>query len=127
MELKHLEPNHTDKRGEIRDILADVEVDAVTYLTSRAGAIRGNHYHEQTDQWDYVLSGSFECYTRAGFDGEKKMTITTAGDLVYHPAGEHHALKAIQDSTMLSLTKGPRRGTAYEKDVVSLKDGEKLA
>ncbi|KND50595.1 MAG: hypothetical protein AB202_03880 [Parcubacteria bacterium C7867-007] len=120
MEIHHKDPNFTDARGEIRDILTHVEIDAVTYITYETGAVRANHYHEHSEQWDYVLSGSLECYGRDGFEGEVEKAIIKAGDLVRHPIGEHHALKALEPSTTLSLTKGPRKGGDYEKDVIRL-------
>ena len=125
MDVEHTQPNFTDARGEIRDILM-VDVDAVTYITCTKGAIRGNHYHEKTDQWDYILLGSFECYAREGFDGEVEMQVVKKGDRVSHPRGVHHAYKALEDSEMISFTKGPRRGTEYEKDVLRLEEGKRL-
>lgn len=125
MEIVHTEPNFADSRGEIRDILTE-EVDATTYITCAPGAVRGNHYHEKTDQWDYILSGSFECYARKGFDGEVEMQVVKKGDRIAHPRGVHHAYKAIEQSEMLSFTKGPRRGTEYENDTIRLEEGKKL-
>lgn len=126
MDVQHTKANHEDARGKIQDILTHEEVDAVTYITYAPEAIRGNHFHEKSLQWDYVISGSLECYSRDGYNGEITMEIVRAGDLVKHPMGEHHALKALEESTTLSLTKGPRRGENYEDDVIRLNDGEKL-
>jgi len=120
MEIQHTKPNHEDVRGEIRDILTHEETDAVTFLTIKAGSVRGNHYHEHTVQWDYVLSGAIECYSRNGLNGAIEMTVIKTGDLVKHPIGECHTLKALEDSSLLSLTKGPRRGEDYEDDVIRL-------
>lgn len=122
MNITHTKPNHIDARGEIRDILAGVDVDAVTYITCADGSVRGNHYHEHTTQWEYVLSGSFECYSRANSNAPVEKAVIQAGDLVMHPIGEHHALKAQEDSILISFTKGPRRGEEYEKDVIRLSE-----
>ncbi len=126
MDIQRKEPNHTDDRGEIRDILAHEEFDAVTYITYTKGAIRANHYHEKTVQWDYVISGSLECYSRDGFDAPVEMHIIGPGDLVKHPVGEHHALRALEDSVTLALAKGPRQGDEYENDVIRLEGDQKL-
>ncbi|MSU74701.1 cupin domain-containing protein [Candidatus Kaiserbacteria bacterium] len=120
MEISHTKVNHKDERGEIHDILAHEDVDAVTYITYEAGAVRANHFHEHSVQWDYVISGSLECYSRDGYEGDMHTEIIHAGDLVKHPIGEHHALKALEASTTLSLTKGPRQGEDYENDVIRL-------
>jgi quercetin dioxygenase-like cupin family protein len=119
MEIEHTQPAFEDARGEIRDILLQ-DIDAVTYITFAKGAVRGNHYHEKTDQWDYILSGSFECYAREGEDGEVQMEVVRKGDRISHPRGVHHAYRALEDAVMLSFTKGPRRGEEYEKDVIRL-------
>ena len=126
MDVTHKKQNHSDSRGEIRDILAGEEVDAVTYISYTPGAVRANHFHEHSVQWDYVLTGSLECYMRDGYEGEVVKVVIGPGDLVRHPIGEHHALKALEDATTLSLTKGPRRGKDYEQDVIRLEGADKL-
>lgn len=126
MNIEHRKPDHEDARGEIRDILTHEDIDAVTFLTIKAGSVRGNHYHEYTVQWDYVLSGCIECYSKQGAEGPVEHTTIHPGDLVRHEVNERHALKAHEDASMLSLTKGPRNGEDYEKDVVRLTENEKL-
>jgi quercetin dioxygenase-like cupin family protein len=121
MHITRREPNHIDERGEIRDLITE-DIDAVTYITCNKGAVRGNHYHEHTVQWEYVISGSLECYSRANAEAPIERTVIKKGDLVLHPIGEHHGFRALEDSVILSFTKGPRRGENYEQDVVRLKE-----
>ena len=52
---KKLLPNFKDKRGEIIDIIENEKINSVTIITFSKGAIRGNHYHKKTIQWNYVL------------------------------------------------------------------------
>jgi dTDP-4-dehydrorhamnose 3,5-epimerase-like enzyme len=56
MELIPLKPAHTDARGTITDLISDDEINAVTLITFAKGAVRANHYHERTVQWNYVIS-----------------------------------------------------------------------
>ncbi|KND50763.1 MAG: hypothetical protein ABA06_04735 [Parcubacteria bacterium C7867-001] len=126
MEITHTKPNFEDDRGEIRDLVTKEKIDAVTFITYTKGAIRANHYHEHTVQWDYVISGRLENYSRDGFDGEIHMEVVGPGDLVRHPIGEHHALRALEDSVTLAFAEGPRAGEDYENDVVRLTDEQKL-
>lgn len=114
--------NAQDKRGIIKDILTHVNIDAITYLTSKEGAVRGNHYHKKTVQYEYVLSGSFLCCARKGEKGKIRQRILKAGALVCHPPYEVHALRALENAELLSFTKGPRRGYDYEKDTYRLKE-----
>jgi quercetin dioxygenase-like cupin family protein len=111
----------TDERGEIRDLLRDVDLDSVTLISSNRGAVRGNHYHNETEQYTYVISGTLQWITRvAGKDAEEHEA--RAGDLILSPAGEQHAMKAQEDAVMLVFTRGPRSGLDYESDTFRLED-----
>lgn len=112
--------NFKDDRGEICDLLVDKNIDTITHITSVQGAVRGNHYHEKTIQYDYIISGSVECYSKAMPDGEVEMVVLKAGDLVMHPINEAHTLKALEDTAFLSITCGPRSGERYESDTIRL-------
>lgn len=113
--------SYQDGRGVIKDILAGVPIDAITYITSKKGAVRGNHYHKKTHQYDYVLKGSLLCVSRKGERGKKAKQILRAGDLMYHAPGEQHAYKALENAEFITFTHGPRRGKEYENDVYRLK------
>lgn len=119
MEIIKTKINSQDERGVIRDILIGVDVDAVTLLTQKAGTVRGNHFHKQSDQYLYVVSGKLTAAAQKD-DGPIETAEIKEGDIVVNPAGEKHAFKAIEDSVLLSLTKGPRQGKDYEKDVFRL-------
>lgn len=121
MEKTALPISYQDGRGIIKDILAGVPIDAITYITSKKGAIRGNHYHKKTHQYDYILKGSLLCVSRKGERGKKVKTIARAGDLLYHAPGEQHGYKAREDAEFITFTYGPRRGKEYESDVYRLR------
>ncbi|HUO50628.1 MAG TPA: cupin domain-containing protein [Candidatus Paceibacterota bacterium] len=112
--------NFRDARGVIRDIITHANVDAVTLITCAKGAVRGNHYHKKTVQYDYVLSGRMLCVSKDMKNGKKTRRVLKEGDLAFHPANEAHAFKALEKSTFLSLTKGPRKGNDFEKDTFRL-------
>lgn len=119
MNYKNKPINFSDNRGEIRDILIGESVDAITLITFTPGSVRGNHYHKESYQYSYVISGKLICATQVG-DGEIETKEITGGDLVFHPAGEKHAFKALEHSVFLSMTSGPRKGEDYEKDIYRL-------
>lgn len=112
--------NFKDHRGEIRDLLTHTPVDAVTLITCTKGAIRGNHYHKKTTQYDYILSGSFKCVSRDMKTGKTIRTTLKEGDVAMHPPFEAHTFEALESSVFLSLTKGPRNGADYENDTIRL-------
>ncbi|MDP2645426.1 MAG: cupin domain-containing protein [Desulfobacterales bacterium] len=114
-----LKPAHTDERGVITDLLQDEEINAVTIISFAKGAVRANHYHKETYQWNYVLSGKIKIITQLP-NREKVETLITKSDFVVTVPGESHALMAVEQSELLVLTKGPRGGDNYENDTFRL-------
>jgi quercetin dioxygenase-like cupin family protein len=102
-----------DERGVIQDLFSGEPV-AVTRITTKGGCVRGNHYHERTDQWTFVISGILEIAEGLG----KRMA--TEGTMVHHRPGVPHAWRALSDSECLVFTKGPRSGENYESDTIRL-------
>ncbi len=119
MKLIKTKVNFEDARGQIRDLLTGTIVDTVTMITCTKGAVRGNHYHKETEQYDYVVSGSMICASQLP-GGKVEQVTLVAGDLAHHPCGEVHAFKALEETVFLSLTKGPRSGVDFEKDTYRL-------
>ncbi len=112
-------PAHEDDRGIIIDILEDDQVECVTLLTSKKGAVRGNHYHLKTTQYTYVLSGTMHVVEQApGRPPEER--VLEAGDLLVTPPPVRHAFVALEDTTFIACAHGPRRGKQYEDDTYRL-------
>ena len=119
MKVRSLRPAHVDARGAILDILTQVNIDAITLITSKKGAVRGNHYHKRTVQYTYLISGRLS-YLTSGKSGRVARRVMAPGDIVESPPGETHTFVALRDSVFLSLSRGPRRGFDYEKDTYRL-------
>jgi quercetin dioxygenase-like cupin family protein len=115
MELIDLHPAHSDDRGVITDLIGDEGINAVTVVTFRAGAVRANHYHEHTVQWNYVMHGEVLLATQMP-GGERIERVLRKGDLAVTREHERHALKGLTDAEVLILTRGPRAGSQYEDD-----------
>jgi quercetin dioxygenase-like cupin family protein len=119
MELIKLEPAYKDQRGVIIDLIANEDVNAVTLITFTKGAVRANHYHKHTIQWNYVISGKILLVTQ--IPGEQKVEkILRSGDFAVTRENEHHAIKGISEAEVLIITKGPRAGDKYENDTFRL-------
>ena len=110
-----------DERGKITDILENEVIEYVTLITSKKGAVRGNHYHKESIQYTFVLKGSLKILAQI-VEGEIETTIIKVGDLVFTPPMEKHALIALEDSELLVFTRGPRGGKNYEKDTYRLSE-----
>ena len=108
-----------DRRGAIVDILDGVPVECVTILSTKRGAVRGNHYHRRTTQYAYVLEGKFKLYTQ--HPGQRVRTrVVRRGELVVTPPHERHAFVALENSVLIACAHGPRSGQSYETDTYRL-------
>jgi len=112
-------PAFTDHRGEISDLLENENINAVTIVTFTQGAARGNHYHKQTTQWNYLMSGRIRFVSQV--PGEPVVeTVLQPGDFVVTAPNVSHALIALEESSLMVFTKGPRGGKEYESDTFRL-------
>jgi quercetin dioxygenase-like cupin family protein len=111
---------HQDKRGIIIDILENEKINAITLITLKKGAIRGNHYHKKTYQWNYIVSGKMQLITIK--NKKKSKIILNPGDIAMTKPGEPHTLVGISFCKCLVFTKGPRGGKNYEVDTFRLKN-----
>src|SRR3989344_4137331 len=116
-------PAFADVRGVIANIL-DKPINHVAIITSKKGAIRANHFHPKQWQYEYLISGKYESHTkdlRQGDQAEIEKRIIVAGDLVITPPMVAHAMKFLEDSTMLNLTDGGRDAEEYAEHTKSFK------
>jgi|TARA_B110000438_G_C15663474_1_gene585025 quercetin dioxygenase-like cupin family protein len=120
MNLKKIDTSFHDDRGEIVDILVNEPIEFVTMITSKAGSVRGNHYHKKTFQWIYMLSGKIRVCAQSEGSSLKELIIFT-GDLILNAPLEQHAFEALEDSKFLVFTRGPRGGDNYEDDTFRIK------
>jgi quercetin dioxygenase-like cupin family protein len=119
MEKIDVSVTYSDERGDIIDLIENESINAITIVTFRKGAVRGNHYHKNTTQWNYLMSGKIKLVTQV--PGEKIVeTIMTPGDLTVTLPNDKHALFALEVSEVMVFTKGPRGGKEYESDTFRL-------
>lgn len=119
MKLIKTEINHQDDRGDIIDLVENQNINAVTFISFKKGAVRANHYHKKTSQWNYITKGQIKLVTQFG-EGPINEKILQKGDLAMTIPMEKHALVALEDSEMLVFTEGPRGGKEYESDTFRL-------
>ncbi len=119
MIIKKIENDFEDHRGLIKDIIVNERIDYVTIITNVKGAVRGNHYHKETIQFLYVLEGKI--LVASQIKGEEvKKKILESGSMLFNEASESHAIKSLEDSKLLILTRGLRGGKNYESDTFKL-------
>lgn len=115
-----IKPSFVDERGSITDLLTHVDIDAITLIESQIGAVRANHYHKETTQWTYILSGEVEYCSKHLKEDKIDRKILTKGTLVCAEPWVAHAIKSLTYSEILIFTKGPRSGMDYELDTFRL-------
>ena len=64
MEISHPAIAFQDDRGRIIDVMESLDFNSATVISTRKGAVRGNHYHQKTTQWIYVLRGKVLAHSR---------------------------------------------------------------
>ncbi len=125
MPVRHIEPAYSDERGVIADILEDEQIQHVTVITTKRGGIRGNHWHGHTIQYIYIVEGRMRLTWQ--LPGRAAETvIVSKGDLAWNEPMERHAMRALEDTTFVVCTRGPRGGRRFESDTFRLSEGELL-
>jgi len=108
----------TDDRGTITDIFHLIDMNSACLITYMPGAVRANHYHKQTTQYTYILSGSLDYYSKP-VDSEEPANVVTAGvgDFIISEPNEIHAWRTgAEGCTLIAFAQGPRGGEDYEND-----------
>lgn len=120
LKVQHLSAQFSDERGVITRILEiEPKVKVALLISSKAGSIRANHYHKHDVHYTYLLTGKFEYFEK---ENEKESTlekqVILPGDMVISESNKIHAMKFLEDSTMIVFSTEPRDHVNYEKDTV---------
>ncbi len=108
---------HEDERGKILDILVDEEICGVSCVTFSVGAVRGNHIHRHTSQWNYIFKGKVLVST--GTANCENWTLDSGKVFLIEP-GVPHAMKALEETVLFVFTLGIRVGHRFEDDTERL-------
>jgi|SRR3989344_3041795 len=120
MKIERKKVNFKDERGTITDIFVEEPHEHCTLIFTKKGGVRGNHYHKLSKQFDFLISGKFEVYSRK--KGEKKIAKGTwkPNELVTWEPSEAHEFIALEDSVWITFVNGLRGGDDFEKDTYRL-------
>lgn len=124
IKVTHLKPEFVDERGFITRLIDQDKypLRAVLYITSKAGTVRGNHYHKKDAHYVYCLSGSFKYSEKDMTKPNSRVEFVTLkpGDLVLSAPMKAHSMEFLEDTVFLAFTTEPREQDQYEKDTVRL-------
>lgn len=110
----------SDERGFIQDLAVETEIKAVTHIFSVKDSVRANHYHNHTEQYNYVAHGSLTLATRPSFNSAIDFHTFKSGSFFLIEKTEHHAMQFLEDTMIVVFTIGPRAGKEYESDTYRL-------
>lgn len=110
--------NFQDNRGLITDIFYGLDINHGCIITNKPGAVRGNHYHKNTTQYTWILSGSMTYYSQPVDESLPPESYQCqVGDFIVSAPMEIHAMKAGPSGcTFVAFAGGPRGGEDYEND-----------
>lgn len=108
---------HEDDRGRIGDVFYKENINHVAVIDSRAGVLRGDHYHKQAVQHMLITKGALG-YWHKPLDSDEpaRCEVLREGDLVSTPPFEVHALEIIEENQFIVFSQGVRGGKDYEAD-----------
>ena len=120
--VKKIKPAIVNEKGEITNVLEE-PITHVAIITSKAGAVRGDHYHPKQVQYVYLVSGKYESVAKEvqKKDGKIESQIIEAGDLVITPPMIAHAMRFLEDSVFINMTTGHRDSNEYEEHTIKFK------
>lgn len=101
--LETIEPDFsfTDDRGTLVQ-LAHAGVAQVNAVFTKKGAVRGNaHYHKQTAETFYILSGKVRVLAENG--AEREEAVFSSGDAFRIPANVRHTFAYLEDTYLVAL------------------------
>ena len=111
-----------DERGEIKTIVEGQAFSSVLRISSKAGAIRANHYHKTDYHYCFLESGRMEYYERpVGSKDAPKCVPIKAGQVFYTGPMLEHAMKFLEDSVFWCFSRNSRAQADYESDTVRVK------
>lgn len=116
MRIQRCGVSFEDDRGTISDVLRGCPVDNVTLIETKAGHVRGHHYHRLALVYVLILSGTFRVFSREG--GTLEVGLAQPGDLVVFPPLDLHALRAETDGSFLLMAAGARGEGLTVREVI---------
>ena len=120
--IKKIDVAYEDERGQISNII-DADIKHIAIITSKKGSIRANHYHPVQIQYEYLISGEFESYSKdlKKENAKVEKVIIDEKSLVITPPNIAHAMKFTKDSVMLNITTGARESSNFAEHTIKYK------
>ena len=117
-----IRPPFVDERGEILNLVDDVAFTSASVIKSKAGAVRGNHYHKTDFHYCWLQSGGMIYYHRpVGSTAPAQQWMIKAGQMFYTPPLYEHTMQFTEDSVFFVFARNNRFMADYEADIIRVK------
>jgi dTDP-4-dehydrorhamnose 3,5-epimerase-like enzyme len=93
---------NSDDRGYFLQIAQDGWAE-VNYVETLANKIRGKHYHKETSELFFIISGEIKVKVENLSSGQSTVFVAKKGDNFIIEPGEFHTFHTITDSQWISL------------------------
>ncbi|MGQ0376490.1 MAG: hypothetical protein ACT4OW_03175 [Nitrososphaerota archaeon] len=104
IKIEYIKPILKDERGLFFEVINNLLIKHIVVTTFLRGAIRGNQYRKNTDQFFFLTLGKIKLITQSMSDKMRKEVIMIPGSLVYIPREVAFASIAEEDSILLEFS-----------------------
>lgn len=95
-------------QGELAQLYDGPEgIQYIALMELRAGAVRGNHYHNVKQEWFYVCQGEVLLKVADPTSRLAESIVVRPGDLVFIPPGIAHSMHTVQPGHALEFAQVP--------------------
>ena len=99
---------HSDKRGYFRGLINFGNWEEINFICSEAGTIRGNHYHENTDELFIILEGKIKIIlqkvlVKKDLANNRKTFNVKEGDVFLIKKNVNHIFEIIEHSKWINV------------------------
>lgn len=105
-----------DARGSIFEVLTNIGIHNINYITGAKGVVRGQHSHKKDTHYCLVISGRIEYSWIAKGSKKIESIILESGDMVFSDVGEQHKFTFLTEGIFLDFNTEARTPDSYEKD-----------
>lgn len=101
--MKRVEPYcvREDARGKLVGLMNEGKWEEFNYLETKAGEVRGNHYHKNTTELFFILDGEIRVeLVKPG--GSVNTQLVRRGDILLVEPGEMHTFHCVTDACWIN-------------------------
>ncbi len=93
-------------QGELAQVHdSDAGIRYLAVIETRAGGVRGNHYHEVKDEWIYVVQGKVLVVVQDVASGVRASVPLETGDLLSIATGVAHLLRTVEPGQAIEFSR----------------------